>query len=140
MFGLNDNKVGSTIEQMEQKLKDLEANATTNKTGYWQRLTAHCEKMSADQLKFIDTNKKVIEAKAVMMNAFNLYLFERFKEDFAGVEKLQPICNEYINSILQASDSYADVLANTLKENEELKKRLEELERKQSDKNNSKRA
>ena len=67
MFSFNDNKVGSNIEQIEQKLKVLEANATTNKTSYWQRLIANCEKMSADQLKFIDTNKNVIEAKAKMM-------------------------------------------------------------------------
>ena len=139
MFSFNDNKVGSNIEQIEQKLKVLEANATTNKTSYWQRLIANCEKMSADQLKFIDTNKNVIEAKAKMMNAFNLYLFERFKEDFASVETLQPICNEYIETILKTSDEYADVLANTLKENEILKQKLLEMERKQNDKHSSKR-
>ena len=139
MFSFNDNKVGSNIEQIEQKLKVLEANATTNKTSYWQRLIANCEKMSADQLKFIDTNKNVIEAKAKMMNAFNLYLFERFKEDFASVETLQPICNEYIETILKTSDEYADVLANTLKENEILKQKLLEMERKKNDKHSSKR-
>ena len=139
MFNFNDTKVGSNIEQIEQKLKILEANATTNKTSYWQRLTANCEKMSADQLKFIDTNKNVIEAKARMMSAFNLYLFERFKEEFASVEQLTPICDEYINTILKTSDEYADVLANTLKENEILKQKLLEMEKKQNDKHNSKR-
>lgn len=128
------DKVGN-IKNLEQQLKSLESKTSTNSTGYWQILSSNCEKMSADQLNFINSNNKVIECKAKMMEAFNLFLFERYKDDFAQVETIRPICDEYINTILQVADEYGDVMKRTLEENEKLKARIEELERKNAKQN-----
>jgi BMFP domain-containing protein YqiC len=70
-----------------------------------------------------------------MMEAFNLFLFEKYKDDFAQVETIRPICDEYINTILQVADEYGDVMKRTLEENEKLKARIEELERKNAKQN-----
>lgn len=128
------DKVGN-IKNLEQQLKSLESKTSTNSTGYWQILSSNCEKMSADQLNFINSNNKVIECKAKMMEAFNLFLFERYKEDFAQVETIRPICDEYINIILQVADEYGDVMKRTLEENEKLKAKIQELERKNAKQN-----
>ena len=128
------DKVGN-IKNLEQQLKSLESKTSTNSTGYWQILSSNCEKMSADQLNFINSNTKVIECKAKMMEAFNLFLFEKYKDDFAQVETIRPICDEYINTILQVADEYGDVMKRTLEENEKLKARIEELERKNAKQN-----
>lgn len=128
------DKVGN-IKNLEQQLKSLESKTSTNSTGYWQILSSNCEKMSADQLNFINSNNKVIECKAKMMEAFNLFLFEKYKDDFAQVETIRPICDEYINTILQVADEYGDVMKRTLEENEKLKARIEELERKNAKQN-----
>lgn len=128
------DKVGN-IKNLEQQLKSLESKTSTNSSGYWQILSSNCEKMSADQLNFINSNNKVIECKAKMMEAFNLFLFERYKDDFAQVETIRPICDEYINTILQVADEYGDVMKRTLEENEKLKARIEELERKNAKQN-----
>lgn len=128
------DKVGN-IKNLEQQLKSLESKTSTNSTGYWQILSSNCEKMSADQLNFINSNNKVIECKAKMMEAFNLFLFEKYKDDFAQVETIRPICDEYINTILQVADDYGDVMKRTLEENEKLKARIEELERKNAKQN-----
>lgn len=128
------DKVGN-IKNLEQQLKSLESKTSTNSTGYWQILSSNCEKMSADQLNFINSNNKVIECKAKMMEAFNLFLFEKYKDDFAQAETIRPICDEYINTILQVADEYGDVMKRTLEENEKLKARIEELERKNAKQN-----
>ena len=128
------DKVGN-IKNLEQQLKSLESKTSTNSTGYWQILSSNCEKMSADQLNYINSNNKVIECKAKMMEAFNLFLFEKYKDDFAQVETIRPICDEYINTILQVADEYGDVMKRTLEENEKLKARIEELERKNAKQN-----
>jgi hypothetical protein len=128
------DKVGN-IEFLEKQLKSLESKTSTNSTGYWSILSSNCEKMSADQLNFINSNDKVVECKAKMMEAFNLFLFERYKEDFAQVETIRPICDEYVNTILQVADDYGDVMKRTLEENEKLKAKIQELERKNAKQN-----
>lgn len=128
------DKVGN-IEFLEKQLKSLESKTSTNSSGYWSILSSNCEKMSADQLNFINSNDKVIECKAKMMEAFNLFLFERHKEEFAQVETLRPICDEYVNTILQVADDYGDVMKRTLEENEKLKAKIQELERKNAKQN-----
>ena len=128
------DKVGN-IEFLEKQLKSLESKTSTNSTGYWSILSSNCEKMSADQLNFINSNDKVIECKAKMMEAFNLFLFERYKEEFSQVETIRPICDEYVNTILQVADDYGDVMKRTLEENEKLKAKIQELERKNAKQN-----
>lgn len=134
----NFEKVGNNIDTLEQKLKTLEEKPLADKTGYWQRLSEHCSKMSADQLKYVNSNKEVSDTKNKMMEAFNLFLFEKYKEEFAQIETMKPLCDGYITAILKACDEYSDVLSRTLEECEELKKKLAKLEAKQND-NNSKR-
>lgn len=123
-----DEKVGK-IQQLEQKLNSLKTAAASSNTSYWQKLSYVCEKLSADQLEYLNTNQEVISAKEKMMEAFNLYLFEKYKEEFAQVEKLTPICDNYINTVISVSNNYTNVVKNTLKENEELKNKIKELEK-----------
>lgn len=135
----NFEKVGDNIVTLEQKLKTLEAKPPANEIGYWSRLSDNCNKMSADQLNYVNKNKEVNEAKAEMMEAFSLFLFEKYKEDFAQIETMKPLCDGYIEAIFKACNEYGDVLSRTLEECEELKKKLAKLEEKQNA-NNSKRA
>lgn len=81
----NDERVGE-IDYYKQQLAHLSHNQFgMAQADYWQRLTDYCNKMSADQQIFVNNNSKVQEARASMMEAFNLFLFERYKEDFAQV-------------------------------------------------------
>ena len=106
-------------------------------TSYWQRLTDYCNKMSADQQIFVNNNSKVQEARASMMEAFNLFLFERYKEDFAQVENFQKLCDTYIDTVIETSKDYSKQVLNTANENANLKARIAELERKLDAKSNS---
>lgn len=134
MFG-NFNKVGS-VEFLEQKLKQLETPA--NNTSYWQKLSDTCSKMSADQLNYVSNNEEVIATKSKMMEAFNLYLFERFKEEFASAEMFTKYCDEYVDKITDIASNYSESIAKTLDENEKLKAKIAKLERALNEKSNPK--
>ena len=125
----NFNKVGS-IEVLERKLKELET--PVNKASYWQKLSDACAKMSSDQLNFVSNNDEVTEAKSRMMEAFNLYLFERFKEEFATTEMFAKCCDDYVDKIIDTASNYSESITKTLDENEKLKAKIAELERKLS--------
>lgn len=125
----NFNKVGS-IEVLEQKLKQLKTQP--NNTGYWQKLSDECSKMSADQLNYLNTCEEVTQAKNQMMEAFNLYLFEKFKDDFSEQEIFRKICDDYQDTILDNAKKYSESIAKTLDENKELRAKIQELERKLS--------
>jgi len=135
MFSKTD-KVGS-IEYLEHKLQEL-GNSSANNASYWLKLSEHCAKLSSDQLKFVHNCDKVKKTKSKMMDAFNLYLFEKFKDEFAKFPNFQPLCDDYVESIISATDDYSNNVQNALLENEQLKQRIAELER-LNDKSNTKR-
>ena len=120
----SENKVGS-IEALEQKLKSLEAPAV--KTSYWQKLSEKCSKMSADQLHFVSNSDEVIEAKSKMMEAFNLFLFEKFKEDFVQIEQFEKLANNYIDTIEDIGKDYTKQVTKTIEENLEQRQEIERL-------------
>ena len=129
------NKVG-TIETLEQKLKQLEKPASN--ASYWQKLSDTCAKMSADQLNYVQNSEEVLKAKSQVMEAFNLYLFEKFKDDFVEVEMFTKLCDEYVDTITDIAQRYSDGVIKTLDENKELKAKIKELERKLNEKSDTK--
>ena len=72
------------------------------------------------------------------MEAFNLYLFEKFKDDFVEVEMFTKLCDEYVDTITDIAQRYSDGVIKTLDENKELKAKIKELERKLNEKSDTK--
>lgn len=126
----NDGRVGE-IEYYKQQLANLGQNTVPVKQeSYWQKLTDYCNKMSADQQSFVSNSKEVQESRAKMMEAFNLYLFERYKDEFIQLDDFRGLCDKYVESVITTSKDYSAQIAKTVDENESLKTRIAELERK----------
>ena len=126
----NDGRVGE-IEYYKQQLANLGQNtAPVKQESYWQKLTDYCNKMSADQQSFVSNSKEVQESRAKMMEAFNLYLFERYKDEFIQLDDFRGLCDKYVESVITTSKDYSVQIAKTVDENESLKTRIAELERK----------
>jgi hypothetical protein len=126
----NDGRVGE-IEYYKQQLANLGQNTVPVKQeSYWQKLTDYCNKMSADQQSFVSNSKEVQESRAKMMEAFNLYLFERYKDEFIQLDDFRGLCDKYVESVITISKDYSVQIAKTVDENESLKTRTAELERK----------
>ena len=119
------NKVGS-IETLEQKLNELK---TPSKSSYWQKLSDCCSKMSADQFNYVSNNEEVIQTKSQMMDAFNLYLFEKYKEEFASTDMFTKVCDDYLDKVIDVASNYSESITKTLDENEKLKAKIAKLEK-----------
>lgn len=126
----NDGRVGE-IEYYKQQLANLgQNNVPVKQESYWQKLTDYCNKMSADQQSFVNNSKEVRDSRAKMMEAFNLYLFERHKDEFIQLDDFRELCDRYVDSVLSTSKEYSAQVARTADENVSLKARIVELERK----------
>ena len=126
----NDGRVGE-IEYYKQQLANLgQNNVPVKQESYWQKLTDYCSKMSADQQSFVNNSKEVRDSRAKMMDAFNLYLFERHKDEFIQLDDFRELCDRYVDSVLSTSQEYSVQVARTADENVSLKARIAELERK----------
>lgn len=126
----NDGRVGE-IEYYKQQLANLgQNNVPVKQESYWQKLTDYCSKMSADQQNFVNNSKEVRDSRAKMMEAFNLYLFERYKDEFIQLDDFRELCDRYVDSVLSTSREYSAQVARTADENVSLKARIAELERK----------
>ena len=121
-----ENKVGK-IEALQQQLKDL--NAQANQTSYWLKLSKMCENLSSDQQEYISTSEEVKKAKAQMVEAFNLFLFENFKEQFASNETFLKYCDRYVDSIQDAISDYRNNMKKIIDENIRLKNELNEIKK-----------
>jgi cell division septum initiation protein DivIVA len=85
--------------------------------------------MSADQLNYVSNNEEVLKTKSEMMTAFNLYLFERFKEEFASNDMFTNYCDDYVDKVLDVASNYSESIKQTLDENEKLKAKILKLEK-----------
>lgn len=121
-----ENKVGK-IEALQQQLKDL--NAQANQTSYWLKLSKMCENLSSDQQEYISASEEVKKAKAQMVEAFNLFLFENFKEQFANNETFLKYCDRYVDSIQDAISDYRNNMKKIIDENIRLKNELNEIKK-----------
>lgn len=120
------NRVGR-IELLEKQINNL--NVQENQTSYWQKLSKMCENLNSDQQEYINTSDEVKKAKSQMMEAFNLFLFESFKEQFAGNDYFLKYCNEYIYKVQDALNDYKSNMSRVIEENKKLKEELEQVKK-----------
>ena len=125
----NNKRVG-VIEEYKDRLGLTGDFKSPVPNGYWQRLSDYYSKMSADQQNFVNSNDKVLSCKTKMMEAFNLFIFENYKDEFVKLDGFRELCDEYVNAVIAAGQEYSEHVANTAKENESLKAKITELERK----------
>lgn len=127
----NDERVGG-IDYYKQQLLSQRGpvQGSPGAISLWQKLADYCSKMSADQQNFVEKNQRVLKSRTRMMEAFSLYLFERYKDEFIQLDNFRGLCDDYINSVIDTSKEYSAQVARTADENASLKARIAELERK----------
>ena len=104
---------------------------------YWQKLSDYWNKMSADQQIYINNSQKVLESRAQMMEAFNLFLFEKFKDEFSRVADFRKFCDEYVDAVINSGTDYANEVAKAINERKVLQEKVAELERKLNESNSN---
>lgn len=104
--------------------KSLSENSTPSP---WKRLQDGTEKMSREQVSWTLSRPEVVKEKEALFEAFNGWLFERFKEEFSREKAYQPLIESYISVILSSAEAFGKRTRDLEEENERLRKELEEL-------------
>lgn len=121
------SQIGSDkMSILEQQINNLSAQGNY-KTSYWSKLSNLCSKMSSDQLNFANTNEEVLKAKSQMVEAFNLFLFETFKDEFVRVQEFEKLCDNYIEAFEKAGEEFNKKISDVMSENEKLKAEILKL-------------
>lgn len=125
MFG--NSQIGSDkMRFLNQQFENLNVQEN-NKTSYWTKLSNLCSKMSADQLNYANTTEEVLKAKSQMIEAFNLFLFETFKDEFIKVEAFEKLADKYVEEFQKAADGFSKNISDVMNENERLKEEIKRL-------------
>jgi hypothetical protein len=93
---------------------------------YWDRLKDSAGSMDVAQVTYVMSQDSVKEAYRVMMESFNNFLFEKFKEDFSTIPAYQPCVETYVDTVIQTAQSYGKHTQELEEENKRLKQQLEE--------------
>lgn len=123
------------IAEFKQKLQQLETVGNVlPHAPVWQRFDDLVGKMSNDQQAFVNNNEKALAKRKELLSTFNDWLFERFKDEFVQIPVFAGLAEEYVNAVATAAQEFGQHAAGLEKENEELRRQLDELRAKQGDK------
>lgn len=112
---LDGMKALETLQQMVDKPK----------TNYWSRLKDSTGSMDVSQITYVMSQEQVKEKYREMMESFNGFLFEKFKEDFSAVPTFQPAVEGYVDAVLKSAQDYGIHVKNLEEENKRLKEALD---------------
>lgn len=93
----------------------------------WKRLQDNTSSMPSAQQAYVMSQENVQKSYEKMMESFNTFLFERFKEDFSAVPAFKPVIDDYIDSVLTTAQEYGKHTVELEQENKKLKQMIEEL-------------
>lgn len=85
---------------------------------YWSKLKDSTGSMDVSQ-------DSVKEKYREMLEAFNSFLFEKFKEDFSAVPTFQPVVEDYVNAVLKSAENYGNHVKDLEEENKRLREALD---------------
>lgn len=116
------------FNNIEEKLRAMNLQPTYGVKSPWGRCRDLLSKMTPEQANWAVSQPSVKEAERQMREAFEAFLFENKKEEFAlfGSGCYVPVINNYIDSLANVSREYTS----HTQELEQKAARTDELERK----------
>lgn len=122
------------LEEARKELDELKNSQNIAINPIWKRFNDLTSRMSDDQQAFVNNSEKAVEKRQELMQTFNNWLFERFKNDFVKIPAFASLAEEYVNTIADVAQEFGQKTAGLAKENEELRRQIAELKAKQEDK------
>jgi hypothetical protein len=92
---------------------------------YWSKLKDSTGSMDVSQITYVMSQDSVKEKYREMLEAFNSFLFEKFKEDFSAVPTFQPVVEDYVNAVLKSAENYGNHVKDLEEENKRLREALD---------------
>lgn len=123
---MEENK---TISSLKAELELLKNNSRSkDRNNIWQLLIDRTKGMSQEEWDMVLSDKKVKTTQTEMFNAFLYqFLFEKYKNEFCSLPMFEPLCNNYVNSILSIRQGLYANNKTLAEENKRLKEELEKI-------------
>lgn len=126
------DKKESLLAEFTNKLEQISHNSVaTKQADVWNRFDTVISKFSQEQMAYVNNSQKAIKKWKDLKEIFSDWLFAKYKNEFVSIPEFEKLAQEYVDTVVSTSQEYIENTKNLQKENEQLKKELEELRAKQ---------
>lgn len=126
------DKKESLLAEFTNKLEQISHNSVaTKQADVWNRFDTVISKFSQEQMAYVNNSQKAIKKWKDLKEIFSDWLFAKYKNEFVSIPEFEKLAQEYVDTVVSTSQEYIENTKNLRKENEQLKKELEELRAKQ---------
>lgn len=117
------------ITELEKRISELKNNGSNKSSNsIWNVLDNRTKELTEQDIIAINSSEDVRKVKEEMLSSFvGMFLFSKYRDEFASIPSFRPICDKYISSVLSVkSDIYKKNLS-LEEENKKLKQELQQL-------------
>lgn len=121
---------GERVKELEARIASLRNTQHTDvqQSTLWTTLDDNIKGISQQEIEAINADLEVSKARDAMMGVFTgMFLFSRFRDEFASIPAFRPLCDQYISAILKAKADTFRRATELEAENKRLKEELEKL-------------
>ena len=118
------------IEDIERRLAIVKENDKTQPQPVWKRFDDLIQQMSDDQKTYVANHETVIGERQKMMQTFNDWMFEKYKNEFVTIPSFDALAQGYVEAVASTAQEFGAKAAALRQENEELRREIEALKQK----------
>lgn len=118
-----------SIDGLEQKLAGYKNSQKAEVQPIWKRFNDLIQQMSDDQKSYVANHEFVVGEKHKMMQVFNEWIFEKYKNEFVTISGFDSIAQGYVEAVASTAQEFGQKSAALRQENEQLRRELDELKK-----------
>lgn len=120
--------MSNRIAELEKKIQLLNNTTQKQTDSVWSVLDDRTKGLTAQEVEAIMSSKEVLQSKGKMLDAFvQMFLFSKYRNEFINIPSFRPLCEEYVNSVLNAKSGLYKHSIELEEENKRLKEELEKI-------------
>lgn len=125
---MGENKF--SIADLEKRISIYKEGAKTEVQPVWKRFNDLIQQMSDDQKAYVGNHDLVIAERQKMMQTFNDWMFEKYKNEFVTIPSFDSLAQGYVEAVASTAQEFGAKTAALRQENDELRKELAALKSK----------
>ena len=118
------------IADLERRISIYKEGTPTEIQPVWKRFNDLIQQMSDDQKAYVSNHELVIGERQKMMQTFNDWMFEKYKNEFVTIPSFDSLAQGYVEAVASTAHEFGAKSAALRQENEELRRELDALKRK----------
>lgn len=124
---MGENKFN--IADLERRISIYQEGTKAEVQPVWKRFNDLIQQMSDDQKAYVGNHDLVIAERQKMMQTFNDWMFEKYKNEFVMIPSFDSLAQGYVEAVASTAQEFGAKTAALRQENDELRRELDELKR-----------